>query len=126
MIGVLLCDDAVAFSVLFEHWVGEAYDLEIRGTAATPDDALRLAGERHPQVIVLDHLLQSTTSDQLASRLRAAAPDAGILLISGMLPADLAQAAERSGADGFISKASSHEAIREAIRAVAASGARPA
>lgn len=119
MIGVLLCDDAVAFSVLVEHWIAEAGDLELLGTVSAPDEAVRVAQEQRPQVILLDHLLQSTTSDRLVPRLRSAAPDARILLISGMLADDLARVAAEGGADGSISKASTHHEICEAIRAVA-------
>jgi DNA-binding NarL/FixJ family response regulator len=118
VIRVLLCDDAVAFSVLFEHWIGDADDLEVVATARTGDEAVRLAAEQRPGVVVLDHLLQATTSEHLVPRLRRAAPDARILLISGMVADDLERAAAKSGADGFISKASSSDAVRAAVRAV--------
>lgn len=117
-IGVLLCDDAEAFSVLFEHWMTECPDVQVVGVAGTPEEAGRLAGERQPDVIVLDHLLRTATSEQLVPGLRAAAPQAKVLLISGMMPNDLEQAAEVSEVDGFISKASSTHEICEAVRAV--------
>ena len=118
-IGVLLCDDAEAFSVLFEHWMTECPDVEVVGIAGTPDEAGRLAGEHQPDVIVLDHLLRTATSEQLVPPLRAVAPHAKVLLISGMMPNDLERAAEAAEVDGFISKASSTHEICEAVRTVA-------
>jgi DNA-binding NarL/FixJ family response regulator len=120
VIGVLLCDDAAAFSVLFEHWMTACEGVEVLGVAETAEESCALALEHQPTVIVLDHLLRSTTSEQLVPRLRTAAPQARVLLISGMMASDLEQAAATSDVDGYISKASSTETICQAIHKVVA------
>jgi DNA-binding NarL/FixJ family response regulator len=115
---VLLCDDAVAFSVLFTRWMTDG-GIDVVGPAATADKAVEMAGEHHPDVIVVDHLLRDVTSDLLVPRLREAAPGAGLLLISGMAGETLAEAAAAAGADAHLSKAADAGAMRAAVRALA-------
>lgn len=114
---VLLCDDAVAFSILFRRWMDDC-GVDLVGQADTAQDAVALATELRPDVIVIDHLLRDVTSDGLAPRLREAAPDAKLLLISGMPDDKLAAAAEAAGADGHLSKAATAESMCQAVRAL--------
>ena len=115
---VLLCDDAVAYGLLFRQWVEDA-GMELIGPAATAADAVALAAEHRPTVIVVDHLLGGTTSDVLVPELRGVAPEARILLISGMTDDGLAEAASRAAADGHMTKASGRAQMAAAIRALA-------
>lgn len=114
---VLICDDAVAYGMLFTHWMKEAGIPEVRH-ARTAAHAEELAEQIKPAVIVLDHLLPDGTSEALVPRLRAIAPQARVLLISGMPDGKLEQAARAAGADGYIGKASTTAAMREAVLAL--------
>jgi len=118
---ILICDDAAAFSLLLSKWMTADDQLEVVGTTSDPDEAVLLAKELLPDVVVLDHLLGNDTSATLVPRLRAAAPRIRILLISGMPTDRLEEASASSGADGFVSKASSGDHLRRAVHAVAAS-----
>ncbi len=118
---VLLCDDAVAFSLLFQRWMSDC-GVDVVGRVDAPDEAVSLAAELRPDVIVVDHLLRDVTSDGLAPRLRDAAPDAKLLLISGMPGDKLAAAARAAGADGHISKAASAESMCHAVRVLLRAG----
>ena len=75
------------------------------------------AGNR-PDVIVVDHLLGDVTSEALAPRLRAAAPEAKLLLISGMHEEALTAAATAAGADAYLSKAASARALCDLVRSL--------
>jgi DNA-binding NarL/FixJ family response regulator len=77
-----------------------------------------MAAEQQPQVIVLDHLLPDATSEALLPQLRAAAAGARVLLISGLPADDLAEAARAAGADGYVAKWSTAEAMRSAVSAL--------
>ena len=114
---VLLCDDAVAFSILFRRWMIDC-GIDLVGQADSAQEAVALAGDLQPHLIVIDHLLRDVTSDGLAPCLRDAAPHAKLLLISGMPDDKLAAAAEAAGADGHISKAATAEAMCHAVRAL--------
>jgi DNA-binding NarL/FixJ family response regulator len=114
---VLLCDDAVAFSMLFRQWMGDC-DVELVGHADSADDAVAMADRLQPDVVVVDHLLGEITSEGLSPRLRAVAPAAKLLLISGMHDEQLAEAAEAAGADAHLSKAASARAMCAAVRSL--------
>jgi DNA-binding NarL/FixJ family response regulator len=114
---VLLCDDAVAFGVLFERWMA-ADAIDVVGQATTAEESVAMAREQQPEVIVVDHLLRDATSDQLVPRLRAAAPDARLLLISGMSDDRLAGIAAAAGVDAYIAKAATGQAMSEAVHAL--------
>ena len=119
----MICDDAVAFSTLVVHWLGGCDDIEVVGVAGSGTEALEMAGPLAPDVVVLDHLLYDVPegSERLGPELRERSPGVGIVLVSGMPAADLAEIAERCGADTFLSKASGPAELCEAVRVVARS-----
>jgi DNA-binding NarL/FixJ family response regulator len=112
--GVLICDDAVAYGTLFRHWLREADVGEVHH-ARTGAEALALAEELQPEVIVLDHLLPDSTSETLLPRLRSTVPEARVLLISGLAEDELAAAALAAGADAHIGKWATADAMRAAV-----------
>jgi DNA-binding NarL/FixJ family response regulator len=111
---VLLCDDAVAFSILFRRWMVDC-GVSVVGQAGTAQEAVALARELRPDLIVVDHLLRDVTSEGLAPCLRKAAPQAKMLLISGMPEDKLAAAAKAAGADAHLSKGSSAAEMCRAV-----------
>ncbi len=114
---VLLCDDAFAYSLLFRRWM-DACGIAVVGETDNARDAVAMAAELQPDVIVVDHLLRDVTSDGLTPCLREAAPDAKVLLISGMPGDRLAAFAAAAGVDGHISKAATAQAMCDAVRAL--------
>jgi DNA-binding NarL/FixJ family response regulator len=114
---VLLCDDAVAYGILFARWMHDAGFTDVT-QARTGVEAETVAEQLQPAVIVVDHLLPDTTSVDLVPRLRAIAPAARVLLISGMPDDQLAEAAEAAGADGHIGKSAATGAMRDAVTAL--------
>jgi DNA-binding NarL/FixJ family response regulator len=111
---VLLCDDAVAYSAIFRRWMVKC-GIDVVAHAVTGTDAVARAKEHRPDVIVIDHLLRDVTSEGLAPCLRDAAPEAKLLLISGMPDDQLAAAAHAAGADAHLSKAASAQAMCDAV-----------
>ena len=111
---VLLCDDAVAYGLLLERWLRDAGVHEVT-QARTAAEALALTEQLQPRVIVLDHLLPDGTSEELLPRLREAAPNARVLLISGLPEDKLAAAAAASGADGHVGKSATRQAVSDAV-----------
>jgi DNA-binding response OmpR family regulator len=114
---VLICDDAVAYGVLFARWMRDCGISDVT-QARTGIEAETLALELQPAVIVVDHLLPDATSDTLVPRLRAVAPKARVLLISGMPEDRLAVLAQTAGADAHLGKATSAGAMRDAVSAL--------
>jgi DNA-binding NarL/FixJ family response regulator len=113
---VLLCEDSLGFRMLASAWLDDAHDMELVGVAETGNDAVRLATELQPQVVLLDHLLPDADSSTLVVRLRAAAPDVAIALVSGMPNDMLANEAGRTGVEAYCSKASEPSGFLTVVR----------
>ena len=116
---VLLCDDAVAYGTLFAQWMRDGEVAEVT-QARTAAEALELLPALRPTLIVLDHLLPDGTSKELLPRLREVAPEARVLLISGLPDDKLAEAAAASGADGHLGKWAGTQEMRDTVRGLMA------
>jgi CheY-like chemotaxis protein len=71
--------------------------------AQDASQALRLARETHPSIIVLDYLLPNTDAQELAGMLREIVPDASILVFSAAL------SEQPYWADAFLTKSKINE-----------------
>lgn len=84
---VVLVDDAA----LFRQAVGRLLTtsgVEVDGEAAEPEEAIRLALDRKPDVVVLDVRMPPTYTTEgleVAQRIRAAAPEIGLLILSAVI-----------------------------------------
>lgn len=115
-ITVLLCEDSFGFRMLACAWLDEAEDIELIGVAETGQEAVDLAAELHPQVVLLDHLLPDADSSTLVTRLREAAPGIAIALVSGMPHDTLGEEAQRAGVEAYCSKASEPSGFLAVVR----------
>jgi DNA-binding NarL/FixJ family response regulator len=115
-ITVLLCEDSLGFRMLASAWLDDAEDMELVGVAETGEQAIGLATELRPQVVLLDHLLPDADSSTLVARLREAAPGVAIALVSGMPKEVLATEAGRTGVEAFCSKASEPSGFLTVVR----------
>ena len=89
------------------------------GQAMSGDEALTQIGEGAvPSLIVLDLNLPGTGGIDLVSPLRAAAPDARILIFSMNDQTGFAARAIQAGAHGFLSKNAPPADFRDAVRAL--------
>jgi DNA-binding NarL/FixJ family response regulator len=118
---VFIADDSLGFGTLAAAWLEAHDDIEVVGAVRSADEAIAALGGARPDVVILDRLLpQPEHSQEVLTHVRAALPDAAVLLISGMPDEDLAEEARVVGADGHVSKAANAEALADAVRRVAA------
>jgi DNA-binding NarL/FixJ family response regulator len=102
--------------MLASAWLEDADDMQLIGVAETGGQAVELAAQLQPQVVLLDHLLPDADSSTLVSRLRGVAPDVAIALVSGMPNDLLANEAQRNGVEAFCSKASEPSGFLTVVR----------
>jgi two-component system chemotaxis response regulator CheY len=97
---ILIVDDAAPLRAALGHIVA-SLGHEVAGVAEDAETALSLAGGLRPDVIALDGRL---VDDSLAllTGLRAAAPEAGVLLVASLGETALVRAACSSGAAGAL------------------------
>lgn len=96
--------------------------LVIVGECGSAEDALQLAHDLAPNVVVLDIGLPDRSGLDIVTELKATVPQARILIFSGHTETQYGVRCLKLGADGFLSKASPSHLLVEAVRKVASGG----
>ena len=118
---VAVCDDALAVKLFLRQVLEDDGDMKVVSTTSTGREALEELRRHRPDVLLLDLVLPDVAEPAtLIGELRRRSPETLIVLISNMPPSDLAQEAERLGADAWMPKAQKPEQLRAAVRAVLA------
>ena len=97
---------------------GTVPDVDLVGEARDADGALREVTLLRPDVLLLDVHLPGATGLEALGRIRRAAPDTRVLLLTMDDDAETVLEAVRLGADGYLVKGASQEEILRAVRAV--------
>ncbi|MER6392830.1 response regulator [Streptomyces sp. NPDC059382] len=120
---VLLVDDQPLVRSGLRVLMADHPDLEVVGEASTGAEAVRLAGEIDPDVVVMD--IRMPVMDGIeATRLITAGPaTARVLVLTTFDEDDHVYGALRAGASGFVVKDMALDDILAAIRVVAAGDA---
>jgi two-component system, NarL family, response regulator NreC len=121
-IKVLLADDHTVVRAGLKSLIDAEDGLEVVGEAADGLDALSLAEDLDPDIVVADMSMPGLTGAQLAARIRSSRPDSKVLALpvhegQGYLREMLA-----AGAVGYVLKRAAAAELIRAIRAVAAGG----
>jgi len=100
---LVVVEDDPDFRLLVRTLLASEPQLQIEGQAASAEEAIELARDLEPSVILLDHALDGAlTGLEAAPMLKAAAPGAKIVLVTAY---DLARQAEREPAvDAMVRK----------------------
>jgi DNA-binding NarL/FixJ family response regulator len=117
-IRILVADDHAVVREGIRHVLATQHGFDIAGEAASGADAVRLAGECDPDVVVLDVSMPEGTGLEVIGDVRRAAPDARVLILSVHDEAEYVLQAVRAGAHGYLRKDSSPAELRDAVRAV--------
>ncbi|WP_344343193.1 response regulator transcription factor [Kitasatospora putterlickiae] len=120
---VLLADDQPLVRAALEMVITEAPDLEVVGEAATGAEAVRLAGELRPDVVVMDLRMPVLDGIEATRRVTAAPGAARVVVLTTFDEDENVHAALRAGASGFLVKDMALDDILAAIRVVAAGDA---
>ncbi len=118
MIKILIADDHPVFRFGLKALLATEPDLDVIGEARTGAEAVALAAELTPDVILMDINMPDLNGIEATRQIIATRPETGILIIS-MLDDDTVFSAMRAGARGYLLKGSEGEVTLRAIRAVA-------
>jgi two-component system CitB family response regulator len=99
VIRVLVVDDDFRVAGLHASYVGSVPDFEVVGTAHTAADALRLAEELAPDLVLLDEYLPDGSGSALIGRLGAA-----VIMVSAAADARAVRRALAAGAVNYVLK----------------------
>jgi DNA-binding NarL/FixJ family response regulator len=117
-IRVLIADDHPVFRFGLRALLETEEDVEVVGEATTGAQAVALAAELRPAVILMDLNMPEVSGLDATRRILENHPETGILVIT-MFDDDSVFAAMRAGARGYVLKGAEGEETVRAIRAVA-------
>jgi DNA-binding NarL/FixJ family response regulator len=118
VISVLLVDDDTDVRNLMEVMIGDDDHFTVVGHARDGQEALRLADLARPEVVVLDLHMPGMDGYAALPRLRAALPDARIVVVSAFPdPYTLVDAVQR-GADGYLDKSRAWSELLPTLRSL--------
>ena len=119
-ISVLLVDDHILVRRGFRRLLEDAPDIEVVGEASDGEEAIRLARELKPQLIVMDCALPGTGGLAATRQILEKAPETAILMLSMHAEDTLVRQALNAGAKGYILKSAVDMELVTAIHRVMA------
>jgi len=119
MLKLLLVDD----HTVFREGIGALLDLEddmqVVGGASQGEEALHLAVDLQPDVVLLDIAMPDMDGVEICRRLKRSLPHTAVLMLSAFDNEEEVTAALTAGASGYVVKTIDHQRLVEGIRAIA-------
>jgi DNA-binding NarL/FixJ family response regulator len=119
-ITVLLVDDHALVRRGFRRLLEDDSDLAVVGEGSTGDEAIQLAKDLKPKVIVMDAAMPGTNGLAATRAIMASAPSSLILMLSMHAEETLVRQAMAAGARGYILKNALDLDLAAAVKRVAA------
>ena len=118
-IRVLIADDHPLFRDGLAALLNGGPGTELAGAAATGTEAVDLASQTQPDVVLMDLHMPGMNGIEATRRIVASCPQTAVLVLTMFDDDDSIAAALRAGARGYLLKGASREQIRCAIHAAA-------
>ncbi len=116
---VMLVDDHALVREGIRHVLAATPGIDVVAEAGDATEALRLARDTRPDVIVQDLSLPGTSGLELTTRIKALLPSIKVLILSVHDHQEYVLGAVRAGAQGYLRKDTSPAELRAALQAVA-------
>lgn len=121
-IGVLIADDHPIFREGLRMLIDSVEEIRVVGEAATTAEAVRLADELLPDVVVMDLHMPDDGGAAATARILARHPEIGVLVLTMLDDEQSLLSAIRAGARGYLLKGAGRADVLAAIRAVEGGG----
>lgn len=119
-ITVLLVDDHSLVRRGFRRMLEDEADMQVVGEAGDGEEAIKLAKELHPQVVVMDCALPGMNGLDATREILEELPDTAVLMLSMHTESTWVRQALEAGARGYVLKNALDLELGAAIRKVAA------
>jgi DNA-binding NarL/FixJ family response regulator len=117
-IRILIADDHPLFRDGLRALLLAAPEMEVVGEVASGMEAIQLATETKPHVILMDIQMPDGDGIEATRQILAANPQTGVLMVTMFEDDQSVFAAMRAGARGYVLKGAKHEEMLRAIHAV--------
>ena len=118
MIRVGLADDQELVRSGFAALLAAEEDMQIAGQAANGEEAVRMATELKPDVVIMDFSMPVMDGLEASKRILREFPGMPILMFSMHKMEALTQAARNAGVLGFVTKGESAQNLLQAVDSV--------
>ncbi len=119
---VLIAEDNPGFRAGVRLLIGGSKDFEIVGEASNGSEAVKLAGELRPDLVVMDIELPEVNGLDATRRLRADLVTTKVVIVSARDPSEAQAAADECGAACFVPKLAVVPQLLPTMRAVVGLG----
>jgi DNA-binding NarL/FixJ family response regulator len=117
-IRLLLAEDNQHMAAALQAVLARHPDIQIVGVAPGGRDAVRLADELSPDVVVLDRAMPDLDGITAMRQIKQRRPEVPVLILTATAEVQAAESALAAGAAGFVLKDSAFEELAPAIRTV--------
>jgi DNA-binding NarL/FixJ family response regulator len=116
---ILLADDQKLFAESLSTFLSNyADDIQVSGIAQNGKEALAMAGEYHPDIILMDVRMPEMNGVEAVQAIKAKYPDIKIIMLSTYHEEEFVESALLAGASGYLLKDLSPTELITAIRAL--------
>ncbi len=119
-INLILADDHAVVRAGTRQLLERQPDLRVVGEAADGEEAVRLAKELKPHVVVMDVRMPKMSGVEATRRIKQEMPEVAVLVLTAHDDDEYVFALLQAGANGYLLKTAEMEELVKAIRAVAA------
>lgn len=116
MIRIVIADDQTAVREALEVMLGLVDDLDVVATARNGEEAVEVALEHRPDVVVMDLNMPVLGGAEATARIREDLPDTAVVVLTTFDDDESILKALRAGALGYLTKDAGHAQIAQAIR----------
>ena len=118
MISIILVDDHVIMRDGLRHLLAEESDIEVVGEADNGREAVKLALEKKPDIVIMDIAMQDMNGIEATRQIKGENPDIKVIALSMHSERQIVVGIFRAGASGYLLKDSSSLELVEAIRTI--------
>jgi DNA-binding NarL/FixJ family response regulator len=123
LIRTLIVDDHPMFREGLRVFLDAVEDIEVVGEAGTGEEAVKVAGDLQPDVVLMDLNLPGLNGIEATRRIVGESPHIGVLALTMFDEDESVFQVMRAGARGYLLQGADQDEILRAVRAVADGGA---
>jgi DNA-binding NarL/FixJ family response regulator len=117
---ILIVDDHALLRTLLRGRLETEQDLQVAGVAANAEEAVALAGQLKPEIILMDIDMPGLSAFDAARSIVPLSPNTRVIFLSAFVHDGYVEQAMAVGAWGYVSKTHAEDVLLMAIRSVAA------